>query len=48
MNEHLKTDSPRLEETDSFSIDYLRGPEIIYRMMLKNYSFSLYMYFTYV
>ena len=48
MNEHLKTDSPRLEETDSFSIDYLRGPEIIYRMMLKNYSFSLYMYFIYV
>ena len=43
MKEHLKTDSPRLGETDSFSIDYLTSPEIIYLVMLKNYSYSLYL-----
>ena len=42
MKEHLKTDSLRLGETDRFSTDYLRWPEIIYLMMLKNYSYSLY------
>ena len=51
MKEHLKTDSsrlvptdsPRLGETDSFSIDYLRWSEIIYLMKVKNYSYSLYL-----
>ena len=36
MKEHLKTDSLSLGETDSFSIDYVRQPEIIYPIMLKN------------
>ena len=35
MKEHLKTDSLSLGETGSFSIDYIRRPEIIYPIMLK-------------
>ena len=48
MKEHLKTDSLRLGETDSSSIDYLRWPEIIYLMILKNYSYSLYFIYVWI
>jgi len=48
MKEHQKTYSPRLGETDSFPIDYLKWPEIIYLMMLKNYSYSLYFIYVWI
>ena len=48
MKEHRKTDSPRLGETDNFSIDYLRWHERFYLMMLKNYSYSLYFIYVWI
>ena len=35
-------------ETDSSSVDYLRWPEIIYLMILKNCSYSLYFIYVWI